>query len=74
MTAKVEIGTASLRDICEKACGVYRKDLAEAEFFNDIHYIFESLADVVRLWEAIDDNFDLDDDLLLMIEKREEQE
>ena len=70
----MEIGTASLRDICEKVCEVYRKELAEAEFYCDIDCIFKSLADVMKLWGAIDDNFDLDDELLLTLEKREEQE
>lgn len=74
MIAKVEIGTASLADIAEKACKAYRKELAEAEFFSDIHCIFESLADVMRLWEAAYDNFDCDDELILTIEKREEKE
>ena len=35
--------------------------------------IFESLADVVRLWEAVD-NFECDDELILTIERREEKE
>lgn len=73
-TVKVDIGMASLRDICEKVCEVYRKDIAEAEFLSDIQCIFDSLADVLRLWGAIDDNFDLDDELILTLEKREEQE
>lgn len=72
-TVKVEIGMASFSDIAEKACEVYRRELAEVEFLNDIQCIFESLADVVRLWEALYDNFDVDDELLLTIEKREEQ-
>ena len=74
MIVKVNIGTASLADIAEKACKVYRKELAEAEFYCDIDCIFKSLADVMKLWGAIDDNFDLDDELLLTLEKREEQE
>ena len=74
MRVKVEIGMASLADIAEKACGVYRKDLAEVEFFSDIQCIFDSLADVMRLWEAVYDNFDVDDELILTIERREEQE
>ena len=73
-TVNVEISASSLYDIIETACKAYRQDLAEAEFFNNIQCIFESLADVIRLWEATDDNFDLDDELLLIIEKREEQE
>ncbi len=73
MIAKVEIGAASFMDICEKACGLYRKELAEAEFLSDIQCIFDSLADVLRLWEAVYDNFDLDD-LILTLEKRKEQE
>lgn len=74
MIVKVEISASSLADIAEKACKVYRKDLAEAEFMCDIQCISESLADVVRLWEAVDDNFDCDDELLLTIERREEKE
>lgn len=57
-TVKVDIGTASLADIAEKACKAYRKELAEAEFYCDIDCIFKSLADVMRLWEAAYDNFD----------------
>ena len=74
MIAKVEIGAAALMDIAEKACKAYRQELAEAEFFSDILCIFESLAEVMRLWEATEDNFDCDDELLLTIEKREEKE
>lgn len=70
-SVKVNIGTASLADIAEKACKAYRKELAEAEFLSDIQCIFDSLADVMRLWEAVDDNFDCDDELLLTIERRE---
>lgn len=73
MIVKVEIREASLRDICEKACKTYRQELAEAEFFSDIQYIFDSLSDVIRLWEA-GDNFDLDDELILTIEKREDRD
>ena len=73
MIVKVEIGTASLADIAEKACKAYRKELAEAEFFSDIHCIFDSLADVMRLWEAVYDNFDCDDELILTLERREEE-
>ena len=72
-TVKVEIGTASLADIAEKACKTYRKELAEAEFLSDIQCIFDSLADVMRLWEAVYDNFDCDDELILTIERREKQ-
>lgn len=71
-TVKVDIGMASLADIAEKACKAYRKELAEAEFLSDILCIFDSLADVVRLWEALYDNFDVDDELILTLEKREE--
>lgn len=70
-TVKVDIGTASLADIAEKACKAYRKELAEAEFLSDIQCIFDSLADVMRLWEAVYDNFDCDDELILTIERRE---
>lgn len=50
MIVKVEIGMASLADIAEKACKIYRRELAEVEFLNDIQCIGGSLADVVRLW------------------------
>ena len=73
MIAKVEIGMASLSDIAEKACKAYRKELAEVEFLSDIQCIFDSLADVMRLWEAAYDNFDHDDKLILTIERREEE-
>lgn len=73
-TVKVDIGTASLADIAEKACKAYRKELAEAEFLSDIQCIFDSLADVMRLWEAAYDNFDCDDELILTLERREEKE
>lgn len=56
MIVKVEIGMASLADIAEKACKVYRRELAEVEFLNDIQCIGVSLADAVRLWEALYDN------------------
>lgn len=72
-SVKVEIGMASLSDIAERACEAYRKDLAEAKDMLAVRSIFESLADVVRLWEAVD-NFECDDEFLLTIEKREEQE
>lgn len=74
MIVKVEIGMASLADIAEKACKVYRRELAKVEFLNDIQCIGGSFADVVRLWEALYDNFDCDDDLILTIERREVQE
>lgn len=72
-TVKVDIGTASLADIAEKACKAYRKELAEAEFLSDIQCIFDSLADVMRLWEAVYDNFDCDDKLILTIKRRDEE-
>lgn len=72
-TVKVEIGMASLADIAETACKVYRRELSEVEFLNDIKYISDSLVDVVRLWEALYDNFDVDDELILTIERREEE-
>ena len=72
-SVKVEIGMASLADIAETACKAYRKELAEAEFLSDIQCIFDSLADVMRLWEAVYDNFDCDDELILTIERREKQ-
>ena len=73
-TVKVEIGAAALMDIAEKACKAYRQELAEAEFYCDIHCIVESLAEVMRLWEAAYDNFDCDDELVLTLETREKQE
>ena len=72
MIVKVNIGTASLADIAEKACKAYRKELAEAEFYCDIDCIFKSLADVMKLWDAVND-FDCDDDLILTLERREEE-
>lgn len=72
-TVKVDIGTASLADIAEKACKAYRQELAEAEFLSDIQCISDSLVDVVRLWEALYDNFDCDDELVLTLERREEE-
>ena len=72
-SVKVNIGTASLADIAEKACKAYRKELAEAEFLSDIQCIFDSLADVMRLWEAAYDNFDCDDKLILTLERLEEE-
>lgn len=74
MSVKVKIGMASFADIAEKACGLYRKELAEAEFLSDIQCIFDSLADVMRLWEAAYDNFECDDELVLTLERREAQE
>lgn len=74
MIAKVEIGMASLADIAEKACKAYRKELAEAEYLSEIRCISDSLANVVRLWEAVDVNFDYDDELVLTIERRKEKE
>ena len=73
MTAKVEIGMASLCDIIENACGAYRKELAEAVDMVDVQYIFNSLADVMKLWDAVG-GFDCDDELLLTLERREERE
>jgi hypothetical protein len=70
---KIRIGTASLYDIAEKACKTYRAELAEAEFYCDIDCIFKSLADVMKLWDAIND-FDCEDELVLTIEKQNEQE
>lgn len=72
-TVKVDIGTASLANIAETACKAYRKELAEAEFLSDIQCIFDSLADVMRLWEAAYDNFDCDDELILTLERREQE-
>lgn len=72
-TVKVEISVSSLYDIAEKACKAYKKELAEAEFYCDIDCIFKSLADVMKLWDAVND-FDCDDEIILTIERREEQE
>ena len=47
MIVKVEIGMASLADIAEKACKVYRRELAEVEFLSDVKCISDSLVDVV---------------------------
>lgn len=71
---KIRIGMAALSGICETACKAYRQELVAAEFFCDIKYIFDSLANVMRLWEAVFDNFDVDDELVLTIERREEQD
>lgn len=72
MIAKVEIGYAALSDIIESACELYRNKLAEADDMYEVKSLSESLADVMLLWEAAD-NFDVDDELLLTIETREEQ-
>lgn len=69
----VEISASSLYDIAEKACKAYRKELAEAEFYCDIDCIFKSLADVMKLWDAVND-FDCEDELILTIKRREENE
>ena len=71
-TVNVEISVSSLYDISEKACKAYRKELAKVEFLSDIQCIFDSLADVMRLWEAAYNNFDRDDELILTLERREE--
>lgn len=71
MIVKVEIGMVWLDDIVEKACGVYRKDLAKADYPSDIKHIFECLSHVMRLWGVVEDNFDYDDELLLTLERRE---
>lgn len=72
-TVNVEISVSSLYDIAEKACKAYRKELAEAEFYCDIDCIFKSLADVMKLWDAVND-FDCDDELILTIKRRDEEE
>jgi hypothetical protein len=72
-TVKVAIGMASLADIAETACKAYRKELAEAVGMIDVEYIFESLADVIKLWDTVH-TFDCDDELILTIERREEKE
>ena len=70
-TVKVEIGMASLADIAETACKVYRQELAEAECMYDIKILSDGLADAMRLWEAADP-FVCDATLFLTIEGREE--
>lgn len=70
---KMRIRMASLVDIAEKACSVYRKDLAEVECLRDIQCIFESLSNAIRLWEAVEDDFDYDDELVLTLTRREEE-
>lgn len=72
MIAKIEISASSLYDIAEKACKAYRQELAEAEFYCDIERIYKSLVDVMKLWDAAND-FDCENELILTIEKREEQ-
>lgn len=72
MSVKVELGMASLSDICEKACKIYRQELVEAEFMVDVRYIFDSLADVMKIWDATN-GFDCEAELVLTIEKREEE-
>lgn len=66
------IGMASLADITEKACEVYRRELAEAEDMEEVKCVFYALEDAMRLWTAVS-GFDCEDDLLLTIERREEQ-
>lgn len=70
---KMMIGMASLADIAEKACKVYRRELAEAEDMEEVECVFYALEDVMRLWTAAR-GFECDDKLLLTIERREEQE
>lgn len=72
MIAKVKIGCAALNDIIESACELYRQKLAEAENMYEIKSLTESLVDVMLLWEAAD-NFDVDDGLLLTIERLDEE-
>ena len=67
---KIRIGMASLCDIAEKACKVYRQELFEAEDMDEVKCVFYGLEDVMRLWAAAS-GFDCDDELLLTIEKRE---
>lgn len=73
-TVNVEISASSLSAIIEKACDVYRKELFEAEDMDEVKRVFYGLDDVIRLWEAFDDNFDCDEELLLTLERREVQE
>lgn len=71
MIAKVEIEAAMLIDICEKACETHKQALMELDNLYDIKSVVGCLVDVVRLWKALYDNFDVDDELVLTIEKRE---
>lgn len=70
---KIRIGAASLSDITEKACKVYRRELFEAEDMDEVKCVFYALEDVMRLWSVASD-FNCDDDLILTIERREEKE
>lgn len=73
MSVKVEIGMTSLRDIIEKAYKLYTRKLADAEDMYGAKFLMDILDDVIRLWEALYDNFDCDDELILTIERREEE-
>lgn len=70
---KVAIGWAALNDILESACELYRQKLAETDNMYEIKPLSESLEDVIRFWQAAD-NFDVDDELIVTIERREEKE
>lgn len=69
---KIMIGMASFCDIAEKACKVYRRELFEAEDMDEVKCVFYALEDVMRLWTAAS-GFDCEDDLILTIERREEE-
>ncbi len=73
MIAKVEIAWDSLSEIIVSACKLYRQKLAEVDDMYEVKRLSENLLDVARLWDAVD-NFDDEDELLLTIERREEQE
>lgn len=62
-----------LADICERASGSYRRELATVADRDDVKMLSECLVNLMRLWEATD-KFEADDALVLTIEKREEQE
>jgi hypothetical protein len=73
MIAKAEIACDSLSEIIVSACKLYRQKLAEVDDMYEVKRLSENLLDVARLWDAVD-NFDDEDELLLTIERREEQE
>lgn len=75
MSVKVEISKASLSDITEKACEKHKQtldNLCACDIY-DIKCVIECLEDVIKLWEAVDDNFEDDDELILTIERRTEE-
>lgn len=60
-----------LADMCERASGSYRRELASVVDRDDIKSLSECLVNVMRLWETTD-KFDADDELVLTIEKQEQ--